>query len=349
MSRRALTLMVAGFLTLTLSVAGAMLPVPYVVLSPGPTENTIGDVKGKPVINVSGHTTYPTQGKLSLVTVAYQGGPGSRIYLLTALRGWLDPTIAVVPEETIFPRSTSVQQVEAQNTQEMTDSQQSATAAALNALKIPVQSMVKVAATEKGSPAEGKLQVGDEITAVDGAPAGGIDSVAEAVRTHKPGDQVRLTVSRKGTTTGVSLHTVAGKDGKAMVGMRMMESGYKFPFKVDISVGDVGGPSAGLMFSLGIYDKLTPGPLTGGKSIAGTGTMDASGKVGPIGGIEQKMVGAKNAGATVFLTPADNCADAVRAVPSGLRLIRVETLEGAIKAIDALRTGSGEVPTCSAK
>src|ERR1044071_3068448 len=105
MSRRGLTLMVAGFLTLALAVAAALLPVPYVVLSPGPTENTLGDIKGKPVITIAGHQTYPTSGKLSLVTVAYQGGPDSRIDLLTALRGWLDPSIAVVPEETIFPRT----------------------------------------------------------------------------------------------------------------------------------------------------------------------------------------------------------------------------------------------------
>src|SRR4051812_6997193 len=134
MSRRALTLMVAGFLTLALAVVGAMLPVPYVVLSPGPTENTIGVVKGKPVITISGHETYPVAGSLSLVTVAYQGGPDNRLDLLTALRGWLNPTVAVVPEEALFPRTSSAQQIEEQNTQEMTDSQQSATAAALAAL-----------------------------------------------------------------------------------------------------------------------------------------------------------------------------------------------------------------------
>jgi PDZ domain-containing protein len=102
------------------------------------------------------------------------------------------------------------------------------------------------------------------------------------------------------------------------------------------------------MFSLGIYDKLTPGSITGGKSVAGTGTIDPAGNVGPIGGIEQKMVGAKAAGATVFLTPADNCGDAVKAVPQGLRLVKVETLSGAIKALDTLRTGSGDVPACTA-
>ncbi|MGW5266654.1 YlbL family protein [Microbispora sp. NPDC004025] len=347
MSRRALTLLVAGFLALALAVLGAMLPVPYVVLSPGPTENTIGDVKGKPVITISGRETYPTQGRLSLVTVAYQGGPDNRLDLITALRGWLDPTIAVVPEETLFPKSTSAEQVEEQNVQEMTDSQQSATAAALNALKIPIEKVVTVAQTDKGTPADGKLKAGDEITAVDGAAVGELGSVAASVQRHKPGEPVTFTVRRGGASTEVPVGTVAGKDGKARVGVQMRAS-YRFPFKVDISVGEVGGPSAGLMFSLGIYDKLTPGALTGGMSIAGTGTIDPAGNVGPIGGIEQKMVGARRAGATVFLTPAGNCAAAVKAAPSGLRLVRVETLDGAIKAIDSLRDRSGEVPSCPA-
>lgn len=345
MSRRGLTLLVAGFLALAFAVIGAMLPVPYVVLSPGPTENTIGDVKGKPVITISGRQTYPTQGKLSLVTVAYQGGPDNRLDLVTALRGWLDPTVAVVPEETLFPKSSSAEQIEQQNTQEMTDSQQKATAAALNALKIPIQKVVTVAETDKGAPADGKLKPGDEITAVDGSAVGQLESVASAVQRHKPGEQVTFAVQRGGASTQVTLATVAGKGGKAMVGVRMQAS-YRFPFKVDISVGEVGGPSAGLMFSLGIYDKLTPGAITGGAAVAGTGTIEPDGKVGPIGGIEQKMVGARRAGATVFLTPAGNCADAVKAVPEGLRLVRVETLQGAITALDALRDHKGEVPSC---
>ncbi|WP_066938636.1 YlbL family protein [Microtetraspora fusca] len=346
MSRRALTLLVAGFLTVILAVVAAWLPVPYVVLSPGPTENTIGEVEGKPVISISGHSTYPTDGKLSMVTVAYQGGPNNNIDLLTALRGWLDPTIAVVPEEMIFPKSSSPKQVEQQNTREMTTSQEDATIAALRELKIAVPEVVTVMAVEKGLPADGKLQVGDEITAVNGDAVSDQNAVATAVRKATPGDQVRLTVKRKDTSSEVTLGTVKGEDGKARVGVTMGMR-YQPPFKVDISVGDIGGPSAGLMFSLGIYDKLTPGSLTGGKSIAGTGTISLDGAVGPIGGIEQKMVGARKAGATIFLTPARNCAQAVRAVPDGLRLVKVETLDGAIKALDALRTGTGDVPACT--
>lgn len=346
MSRRALTLLVAGFLVLALGVAGAFLPVPYVVLSPGPTENTIGEVDKKPVITISGHQTFPTKGALRLVTVAYQGGPSSRIDLLTALRGWVDPTVAVVPEETIFPKSRSPKEVEEENTVEMTNSQDYATAAALTELKIPFGMKVSVASTQKGKPADGKLKPGDEISEVDGKPVVNVKTVSEAVKAHKPGDAVSFTVMRGKDKSQVSVPTVADK-GQAVVGVIMQES-YKFPFKVDINVGDVGGPSAGLMFSLGILDKLTPGEITGGKDIAGTGTIQASGEVGPIGGIAQKMVGARKSGATVFLTPPDNCAEAMKAVPDGLRLVKAETLHAAVSALEALRTGKGDVPACAA-
>jgi PDZ domain-containing protein len=350
MSRRALTLMVAGLLTLVLGVIGAWLPVPYVVLSPGPTENTLGEVEGKPVISIEGRQVYPTSGGLNLVTVAYQGGPGSRIDLLTALRGWVDPTTAVVPEETIFPKSTSVDEVEKQNTQEMVSSQQLATAAALKELNIPVRTVIAVRDTERGSPAHGKLLPGDEILTVDGQAVSTTDQIAALVQRHEPGQQVRFVVERNGKRVPVNMNVMAAGDGKVMVGV-VMGPRFKFPFKVNITVGDVGGPSAGLMFSLGIYDKLTPGPLTGGKTIAGTGTIDEHGRVGAIGGIQQKMVGARKSGATIFLTPKDNCPEAVKAVPDGLRLVKVETMRGALDAITALNSGSKEaadkVPTCS--
>jgi PDZ domain-containing protein len=348
MSRRALTLLVAAFLVLALGVVGAFLPVPYVVLSPGPTENTIGEVDKKPVITVTGRQTYPTDGALRLVTVAYQGGPTSRIDLLTALRGWIDPAVAVVPEETIFPKTSSPQQVEEENTVEMSNSQDFAKAAALTELKIPYSTVVSVVSTEKGRPADGKVKKDDEITAVDGKAISDVETVSDAVKAHKPGDRVTLTVTRGDEKIDVPLQAVAGADGKPIVGV-VMQAKYKFPFKVDINVGDVGGPSAGLMFSLGILDKLTPGDITGGKDIAGTGTIAPTGEVGPIGGIAQKLVGARKSGASVFLTPPDNCAEAMKAVPDGLRLVKADTLHDAVSALDALRTGKGNVPACPAK
>lgn len=345
MSRRALTLLVSAFLVLALGIVGALSKVPYVVLSPGPTEDTLGKVDNKPVITISGRETYPTDGELRLVTVAYQGGPNAKIDLLTALRGWIDPTVAVVPQETIFAPDRSQQQVEEENTVEMTNSQDNATAAALTELKIPYTTVISVVSTVKDQPAAGKLLKGDEIVAVDGKPVSEIEAVGEAVRARGPGEQVTFGVVRGEQKLDVAVKTI-GERGKAMVGVTM-QAKYKFPFEVDINVGDVGGPSAGLMFSLGIVDKLTRGPLTGGKQIAGTGTITPEGEVGPIGGIAQKMVGARDAGATVFLTPADNCAEAVKGVPDGLRLVKAQTLSGAVQALDALNTGKGEVPSCS--
>ncbi|MFJ2029002.1 PDZ domain-containing protein [Streptosporangium sp. NPDC087985] len=347
MSRRALTLMVAGFLTLLFGVVGAVLPVPYVVLSPGPTENTIGDIKGKPVISIEGHETYPASGMLSLVTVAYQGGPGNRIDLFSALRGWVDPTVAVVPEETIFPPTSTAEEVEQRNTQEMTNSQDDATAAALSELKIPYTAVVSVASVQKGLPADGKFKSGDEIVSVNGVRAVDRETISATVRKQKPGQTVTFVVKRGGQSTTLAIPTAADTDGTSIVGITMQIK-YRFPFKVKINVGDVGGPSAGMMFSLGIMDKLTPGSMTGGQAIAGTGTITAEGEVGPIGGIQQKMVGARRSGATVFLTPAANCAEAVKAIPDGLKLIKVKTLHDAVQAIDVVRTGSGTAPSCSA-
>lgn len=345
MSRRAVTLVVASVFTLLFGVTGALLPVPYVALMPGPTTNTLGsNATGKPLIEVQGRPVYPVSGHLNFTTVKYRGGPGNRMDLFTALRGWLDPTIAIVPEEKIFPKNESVKQVEAENAQQMQSSQNAAVAAALTELKIPIGNQVE--STPKGMPAEGKLLKGDEVVAVDGAKVQGIDQITGAMRKHKPGDTITMTAKRAGKEIPITLTSVAAPDDKtrAVVGIVFT---YRFPFTVKVNVGDVGGPSAGLMFSLAIVDKLTEGAMTDGKFIAGTGTITPDGEVGPIGGIQQKMVAARDAGATVFLTPADNCKDAQAAAPKGLRLVKAETLHGTLAALDALRTGRGSIPTCA--
>ncbi|WP_433230406.1 YlbL family protein [Actinomadura formosensis] len=348
MSRRATTLTVASVLVLLLAVIGSVMSVPYVALMPGPTSNTLGtNDKGQPLIRIEGRQTYPDQGHLNFTTVTYRGGPGGRIDLFTALRGWLDGDIAVVPEETIFPKSESPKEVDQENTRAMQDSQQNAEAAALHELGVPVSTRVIVDGVQKGRPADGVLRPGDEITALDGTAVTSVSQVTGPMAKRKIGDTVTLTYKRDGKENKATLKTVADPTGKrAVVGIVLSEQ-YKFPFKIDISVGDIGGPSAGLMFSLAIYDKLTPGPLTQGKFIAGTGTITPEGEVGPIGGIQQKMIAARKAGATVFLTPQKNCADALAARPDGLRLVRADTLHGSIQAINALNTGKGQVPACT--
>jgi len=343
MSRRSLTLAIAGLATAAALAVAVLLPVPYVILGPGPTLNTLGDYSGQPVVKVTGHQTYPTTGNLNMVTVSYQGGPGTDMNIFQALRAWLDPSQAVVPETELFPSGQTAQQTQAEDTEEMTGSQQLATAAALTTLHIPYQTLVTVVSTVSGYPASKVLKAGDVIEAVDGKPVTGQTSLSSMITAHPAGSTLTLTVLRAGKTLTIPVASKAS-NGTPVVGVTVQEQ-YKFPFQVSISVGNIGGPSAGMMFALGIIDKITPDNLAGGKFIAGTGEITAAGQVEPIGGIQQKMVGARSAGATIFLTPAGNCSDTVGAVPAGLRLVKVSTLTQAMSDLEAIKAGK-PVPSC---
>jgi len=343
-TRRQLTLLIAAAGIGACLLAAALIPVPYVILSPGPTLNTLGARSGgKPLIQISGHRTYATNGHLNLVTVSYQGGPSDGFNVFTALQAWLTPHEAVVPEEELFGTNQTQQEVARQDTQQMVSSQQIAEAAALCQLGIKFDTVDTVSFVEKGMPAAGVLRKGDVIAAVDGKPVTCKTPASALIKARAPGAPVVLTVRRHGTTHRFRL-TTASSRGSAVVGVGVLET-YRFPFQVKISVGNIGGPSAGLMFALGIVDKLTPGDLTGGRFIAGTGEIAVNGTVSPIGGIQQKMAGARASGATVFLTPAANCPDTAGAVPRGLRIIKVATLAGAVRDLKALAAGGG-VPSC---
>ena len=344
MFRRSLTLTIAGIATLIAIAVAVLVPVPYVVLLPGPTLNTLGsDTSGQPLIRISGHQTYPTTGHLNMVTVGFNGGPGVRLNIFQALRGWVSPVNAVVPEAEIFPPGQTAQQTHAQDVQQMASSQETATAAALTELHIPYQTETVVISTVPGSPASTVLKAGDVIKAVDGKPVTGPASLSAAISAHPAGSELELTVLREGQT--LSLQVVSkNSGGKPVIGIEVQEH-YKFPFTVTIDVGNIGGPSAGMMFALGIIDKLTPMNLTGGKFIAGTGEIEVGGAVDPIGGIQQKMAAARSAGATVFLTPASNCANTAGAVPAGLRLVKVSTLSQAVSDLEAIKAGKS-VPSC---
>ncbi len=343
-TRRQLTLLIAVAGIAAAVLAAALIPVPYVILSPGPTLNTLGTrAGGKPLIQISGHRAYPTNGHLNLVTVSYQGGPLDGFNVFTALQAWLTPHEAVVPEQELFGTNQTQQQVARQDTQQMVSSQQIAEAAALCQIGIKFDTVDTVNFVETGMPATGVLRKGDVITAVDGRPVTCRTPAGTLIKARAPGAPVVLTVDRHGTTRKFRLKTADAR-GSAVVGVGVLET-YRFPFQVRINVGNIGGPSAGLMFALGIVDKLTPGDLTGGRFIAGTGEIAVNGAVGPIGGIQQKMAGARASGATVFLTPAANCPDTAGAVPQGLRVIKVSTLAGAVHALKALAAG-GNVPSC---
>jgi Lon-like protease len=342
-SRRFATLIVAAVGVVVALVIASVASVPYVALTPGPTLNTLGKSGGSPMIEIKGHRTYPVDGHLNMVTVSFIGGPGTPFNIFAALRAWLSPHDAVVPEEEIFTPGQSEQQVSKQDTEEMVDSQQTAAAAALRQLKIKYKTVDTIVATEAGMPAHGVLRPGDIISAVDGKPVTYTADAGTLIRAHRPGTALDLTIIRKGKPRHVRLVT-RNVQGQAMIGVHVQEA-FVFPFSVKINITNIGGPSAGLMFALGIIDKLTPMNLTDGKFIAGTGEIEADGTVDPIGGIQQKMAGARAAGATIFLTPAANCPDTAGAVPAGLRLIKVSSLAGAIQDLQRLKAGKS-VPSC---
>lgn len=344
-SRRTLTLWVTAALAVALAVVVAVLPVPYVVLQPGPTYNTLGSVSGTQLIEITGTKTYDTSGHLNLTTVAEQGD----LDLVRALRGWWDGSDAVVPRAVIYPPGQSDKQVQQQGTQEMQQSQDAATVVALRALGVQGTVTPTVASIEAGTPAAGVLRVGDEILSVDGQPVNSPAALVQAVRSHQPGESVQLTIRRDGATKTVTVQTQPAPDNPSQpqIGFSVGQK-TDFPFQVKIHLDNVGGPSAGLMFALGIYDKLTPTDLTGGTFVAGTGTLDDQGDVGPIGGIRQKLAAAAQKGAKVFLVPAGNCSEALQDPPQGVTLARVTDFQSALNVLQGVRNGTTSYPTCSA-
>ena len=198
-------------------------------------------------------------------------------------------------------------------------------------------------ATEKNMPAAAVLRAGDLITAVDGQPVSGPSQLTSLIKSHAATGPLHLTISRSGVTRQVQI-TPKQVSGRPALGV-IVQQQFQFPFSVQISIGNIGGPSAGMMFALGLIEKLSGMNLTGGKFIAGTGEISPGGAVSAIGGIQQKMVGARDAGATVFLAPAGNCSDTRGAVPAGLRVVKVSTLSGAIAALRAVNAGQ-PAPSC---
>ncbi len=340
MSRRTGTLVVAGFLLVALWAVAALIPVPYVVYSPGPVENTLGTYGGEPVIRVDGAETFPTDGQLDLTTVGVTSADAD-LDLMTALRAWVDPRYAVVPRELVYPEGTTPDQVQEENVQAMERSQESAKVAALREVGETVPQTVVVETVLVDSPADGLLEPGDIIRSVDGTAVTDASQVGELVRANAVGDQVSFVISRDGTDSTVEVTTAENpeSEGNAFVGIGA-DNGYEFPFEVEITLGEeIGGPSAGLMFSLGIIDVLTPGAMTNGEHIAGTGTLDADGEVGPIGGIQQKIAAADEEGATVFLAPAGNCDEARGARNGDMAVVSVATLDDALAAVSQAADG----------
>ncbi len=343
MSRRVRTLAASAALLLVLVVLAATLRVPYVILGPGPTYNTLGvDDAGAPIIALDGREPNPTSGHLNLTTVSVRS---QNVTVFEAIQGWLAGDRVVVPRETVYPPGRTTDEVNAANTQDFVDSQNSAQTAAFCELGYPAG--LGVSSIADTSLAVGVLQVGDLLLAVDGTPVTDAESLTAVLSTTSPGQVVEVDIRRLGVDSTVKVTLVAASDGAQGGRMGILVStGCHAPFTVDLGLAtSIGGPSAGLMFALGIIDMIGDADLTGGRFIAGTGTITASGEVGPIGGIPLKMIAAQRAGATVFLAPAGNCDEVRGATPEGLTVIKVETLHGALEDLADLQSG-GPLTTC---
>lgn len=340
MTRRTWTLLVSLALAVALGLLGALATVPYVALRPGPTFDTLGVVAGKTVVDIRGTQTYPTSGHLNMTTVSVV----DNVTLYTALALWASGNSELVPRDEIFPPQLSEQQVEKQNQQMFRDSEANARAAALHYLGYPLE--VVAGQVLSGGASSGKLVVGDRLLAIDGHELHSAQQAVDLLAGSHPGQLVHLRFQHGDTSpvdAAITLGTGA-QPGRGYLGVGLTEK-PDVPFTVTINLGDIGGPSAGLMFALSIVDKLTPGAMTGNRFVAGTGEITSAGQVGPIGGITLKMIRAREAGATVFLVPTDNCAEAASRAPAGLRLVRVGTLTDAVHALDELRAGQ-QPPHC---
>ena len=340
-------------IVVTGAVVVALLPAPYVIEQPGPVFDTLGDVyvggEEVPMINIPMEETFPTTGALNMLTVNLRGQPEDLPNWVEVALAQIDQTRAVVPVEEIFPPGVTAQDSAQQSRVDMENSQKEAIAAALTYLGNEFGSTLTVAETIADTPADGVLLAGDVIVSVNGEPAVDVTGLRASIATNGVSKPADVLIVRDGVemTKRINPELSEGSEPVAVIGV-IIESAYDFPFTVEIQLDNVGGPSAGMMFALGIVDKLTPGSLNGGENVAGTGTISSTGEVGPIGGIRQKLWGAKDAGAAWFLAPTLNCDEVSGHIPPGLTVFAVDTLTESMTALAAIRSDgdTSGIPRC---
>lgn len=344
--RRLWTVNLSALVLVVMTVVAAVLPAPYVVESPGPSLNVLGEYEGKDIVSVENRDGAASEGELRMTTVSVQGSPGYDIPLAGVMSAWFDRDRSIMPVEALYPDDTDAEDNSLMNTVEMNGSQQEAIAAALAKQGISYSTTTIVAGVRSDGAAANRLEPGDVVLTVNGQQVTDVASAGEAIGRTPRGQKVNVTVRRKGEEKSFAL-TPRYEGERALVGI-VLSRGFEFPVKVNFALDGIGGPSAGMIFALAIYDEMTPGDLTGGKKIAGTGTIDEQGTVGPIGGIRQKMIGARSDGAEYFLAPSTNCDEVTGHIPEGLQVVKVDSLSDAIKSVEQIAsTGSIKgLPTC---
>jgi Lon-like protease len=319
---------IAGVSLIGLVLASLLVSIPmYYVYLPGPARDV------ETLVEVTGAKTYSSEGSLFLTTVTID----TQVTFYDLIQAGLDSQKAVV-DSTSVNQGASLDELREQQNREMSESKRAARVVALGALGLgsPTGDGVDVVDTLEGAPADGILEPGDRIVSLQGRQVQTTCDVSRIMHTVEPGDTVTVVIQRSGKQLTLDAEAARNEqDGSALIGIRMRDVNFEFEPEVNarFATGSIGGPSAGLMFALGLYDRLTPEDLTGGRRIAGTGTIRCDGSVGPIGGIEEKIAGAEREGAEVFLAPAAD-ADAAERVADGLLVVPVETFEDALDYLE---------------
>jgi PDZ domain-containing protein len=311
--------------------AAFLVPIPiFYAYLPGPVRDV------EKLVEVSGAQTYSSEGELLLTTVSVD----PQVTLAEMIQSQWDDASAIVFKEDVTGGQSFDQLLEDQR-QQMVDSKRRAQEVALAALGLgnPEGDGARVADTEPGSPAEGELQAGDVIREVDGEPVSTTCDVGREIDEHEVGEDVTVTFERDGEVDSVTLQTapMPTDEDEAYIGIYMRDVNYRFDPGVDVEfdTGKIGGPSAGLMMTLALYDRLTPDDLTSGRKVAGTGTIACDGGVGAIGGIEQKVAAAEREGSDVFLAPEANAA-AARRVAGDIEIVSVSDFAEAVDYLEGL-------------
>jgi PDZ domain-containing protein len=349
----------AGWALLAIATVGvlivALVPAPYVIEQPGPVYDTLGNVtidgEEVPLIDIPSEKLYPTSGSLDMLTVSIRGNRENLPNWIEIASAYLDPSKAVIPVDSIYPEGVTQQQSSEQSAIDMENSQKEAVAAALTHLGYDLTSTLTVSQILPNAAADGILEAGDVIVSLNGNSFADVSGLRAEVAANGTSRPATVEVKRAGELLSFDIvpRLSDGADPVPVLGIGVA-SEFDVPFDVKIQLENVGGPSAGMMFALGIIDKLTPGELTGGERIAGTGTINASGDVGPIGGIRQKLYGASNAGANWFLAPKSNCDEVTGHIPDGLTVYAVGTLDDAVTTLETIADGgdTSALATCAA-
>jgi PDZ domain-containing protein len=344
-TRQTWTAVVSSVIFIALAAVIAFAPIPYVAWTPGTTYDVLGATDGTPVIQIDGITTYQTTGEIRMTTVS-QTQAEAALSLPEALFDYVMPHRDVLPRDLVYAPGKSASQVASDEKTLMDTAQFDAAVAALRAAGQPVQELPMVTSVRVSGPSNNQLQPGDLILMVDNVSVTSSDDVVARIKDKGVGQKVVLQLQRQNARLSVTIDTVgSSNDGRVATIGASFDTGYSYAPSIKVNMDpNVGGGSGGLMLALGVYDKITPGDMLGGRVIAGTGTISATGTVGAIGGIQEKIAGAEAAGAKVFFVPSDNCKDTA-GVSTSMTLVKVSTLKEAIAALPlALDPSNGQRP-----